>query len=70
MKAFYEALLPIMIAKAKNSGLYFKEKYNKIIECLQKLDKDEEETESSLRKNGFTVKSQHGRKSTCPTAQV
>jgi len=26
MEAFYEALLPIMIAKAKNSGLYFKEK--------------------------------------------
>ena len=50
MEAFYEALLPIMIAKAKNSGLVFKEKYNKIIECLKKLDKDKEETESSLRK--------------------
>ena len=53
MEAFYNSLLPIMIKKAKNCTLFFKEKYDKIIECLQMLDVPGM-TESSLRSQGFT----------------
>lgn len=52
MEEFYKKLLPIMKKKAKNCALFFKDKHNKIIECLQKLN-DPNTTESSLRSQGF-----------------
>ena len=61
MEAFYTALLPIMIKKAKNCSLFFKEKYDKIIECLQMLDVPGT-TESSLRSQGFTQVTQWKKK--------